>query len=69
MIKACLDPRIVDAMRSVRALEEGIVIDDEDQYKHEVDEQEADVKPDPKRRRLKIVPPIRRHHRQILLDY
>jgi len=69
VIKAYLDPHIVDAMQSVRALEEGIVMDDEDQYKDEVDKQEADVQPDPKRTRLKTVAPIRRHHRQILLHY
>ena len=50
-----MDPRIIDAMRSVRALEEGIVMDDEDQYEDE-DEQEADVQPDPKRRRLENGP-------------
>jgi len=54
-IKARMDPRIVDAMRSVRALEEGIVMDDEDQYEDE-DEQEADIQPDPKRRRLENGP-------------
>ena len=50
-----MDPRIIDAMWSVRALVEGIVMDDEDQYEDE-DEQEADVQPDPKRRRLENGP-------------
>jgi len=54
-IKARMDPLIVDAMRSVRVLEEGIVMDDEDQYEDE-DEQEADVQQDPKRRRLENGP-------------
>ena len=49
-IKARMDPRIVDAMRSARALEESIVMDNEDQYEDE-DEQEADIQPDPKRQK------------------
>ena len=43
-----MDPRIIDAMWSVRALVEGIVMDDEDQYEDE-DEQEADVQPQEKK--------------------
>lgn len=45
-IKARMDPRVVDAMRAVRALEEGVEL--EDGYLMEEDEQE----PDSKRRRL-----------------
>jgi len=50
-IKARMDPRIVDAMRSVRALEDGVEIDDENQYEDQDDDNE-DEQPDHKRRRL-----------------
>ena len=46
-IKARMDPRIVDAMRAVRALEDGVVVDDD------TDEQEQD-EPESKRRRLDL---------------
>ncbi|TFK18185.1 hypothetical protein FA15DRAFT_603758 [Coprinopsis marcescibilis] len=46
-IMSRMDPRIVDAMRAVRALEEGIVLQNDD--KEYVDEPEA---PEPKRRRV-----------------
>ena len=50
-IRARMDPRVVDAMRSVRALEDGDVLDDEDA-------QDADegAEPGAKRRRLEIEP-------------
>jgi len=46
-IKARMDLRIVDAMRAVRALEDGVVVDDD------TDEQEQD-EPESKRRRLDL---------------
>ncbi|OCH88568.1 hypothetical protein OBBRIDRAFT_820128 [Obba rivulosa] len=46
-IKARMDPRIVDAMRSIRALEEGVELDAED-------EEDADGPRETKRRRLEI---------------
>lgn len=49
-IKARMDPRIVDAMRSVRALEEGHDLDVEDD---EIEGQ-GQGQPDPKRRRLAV---------------
>lgn len=48
-IKARMDPRIVDAMRAVRALEEGVVVDDE-----EDGEMEQEDEPESKRRRLGV---------------
>ncbi|EDR05800.1 uncharacterized protein LACBIDRAFT_251570 [Laccaria bicolor S238N-H82] len=50
-IRARMDPRVVDAMRSVRALEDGDILDDEDM-------QDADegAEPGAKRRRLEIEP-------------
>jgi hypothetical protein len=45
-IRARMDPRIVDAMRAVRALEEGDVLDDEEEF---MEEQNGN-----KRRRLEI---------------
>lgn len=50
-IKARMDPRIVDAMRSIRALEEGDTINEDEEYEQE-QEEEDDEQPDPKRRRL-----------------
>ncbi|KAF9556058.1 hypothetical protein CPC08DRAFT_765525 [Agrocybe pediades] len=57
-IKARMDPRIVDAMRSVRALEEGEPLEDEDydqDQEQEQDEQD-NVEPDAKRRRIEEAP-------------
>ncbi|CAA7269523.1 unnamed protein product [Cyclocybe aegerita] len=47
-IKSRMDPRIVDAMRSVRALEDGDVLEQDDE------EEEDHEQPDPKRRRLAL---------------
>ena len=51
-IKARMDPRIVDAMRAVRALEDGVLVDDD------VDEQDGYIEeqdePESKRRRLEL---------------
>jgi hypothetical protein len=48
-IKARMDPRIVDAMMAVRALEDGVMVDDEqDEYIEPQDE------PESKRRRLDL---------------
>ncbi|KAG2035269.1 hypothetical protein BDR03DRAFT_923296 [Suillus americanus] len=54
-IKARMDPRIVDAMRAVRALEDGDILDDEG----EVEDQEYGETddPEPKRRRIELPPP------------
>lgn len=48
-IKARMDPRIVDAMRAVRALEEGHELDADEQM---LDQEDHVDEPDPKRRRL-----------------
>jgi len=48
-IKARMDPRIVDAMRAVRALEEGHELDADEQM---LDPEDHIDEPDPKRRRL-----------------
>ncbi|KAI0683749.1 hypothetical protein BC835DRAFT_1295157 [Cytidiella melzeri] len=50
-IQARMDPRIVDAMRAVRALEEGVELEDE---RPEVEEMEDETEPTAKRRRLEI---------------
>ncbi|KAI0925681.1 hypothetical protein AcV5_008353 [Taiwanofungus camphoratus] len=49
-IQARMDPRIVDAMRAMRALEDGVVLDADDQDGQE----EQDGAPEAKRRRLEI---------------
>jgi hypothetical protein len=54
-IRARMDPRIVDAMRAVRALEDGDVLDDDGQLQEMEDEQAQDGEedePDVKRRRI-----------------
>ncbi|KAF7336980.1 Pre-mRNA-splicing factor CWC2 [Mycena venus] len=62
VIKAKIDPRIVDAMRTIRALEDGDVLD-EDGYIVDGDEEEDEVgddgtgEPGSKRRRLEAPPP------------
>ncbi|KAK7006159.1 Pre-mRNA-splicing factor CWC2 [Favolaschia claudopus] len=58
VIKAKVDPRIVDAMRTIRALEDGDVLDD-DGYVLEGDEVEDDGSGEPgaKRRRLEAPSP------------
>ncbi|KAJ6561872.1 hypothetical protein B0H19DRAFT_1142903 [Mycena capillaripes] len=58
VIKAKIDPRIVDAMRTVRALEDGDVLD-EDGYILDGEEVEDDGSGEPgsKRRRLEAPPP------------
>ncbi|GLB40543.1 putative torus domain containing protein [Lyophyllum shimeji] len=50
-IKARMDPRIVDAMRSIRALEDGDIVDEEGEVVQE-EEGEDQVEPDAKRRRV-----------------
>lgn len=52
-IKSKMDPRIVDAMRAVRALEEGVELEDDDGL---MVEELDDGEPDAKRRRLEIEP-------------
>lgn len=49
-IKARMDPRIVDAMRAVRALEDGVTVDEVVDDQNDYIEQQ--VEPDSKRRRL-----------------
>ncbi|ETW83344.1 hypothetical protein HETIRDRAFT_474500 [Heterobasidion irregulare TC 32-1] len=49
-IRARMDPRIVDAMRSVRALEDGVQLDDENMFIEDGDG--TDGEPEGKRRRL-----------------
>lgn len=58
-IRARMDPRIVDAMRSVRALEDGDVLDDGGLMLEDAEPLEDDNgdTPDVKRRRLEIEPP------------
>jgi hypothetical protein len=51
-IKARMDPRIVDAMRAVRALEDGVTVDDDADEQIEYIEQEDE--PESKRRRLDL---------------
>ena len=51
-IKARMDPRIVDAMRAVRALEDGDMLDDEGEVAEDLSEGE-----DPERKRRRIEPP------------
>ncbi|EIW84378.1 hypothetical protein CONPUDRAFT_49707 [Coniophora puteana RWD-64-598 SS2] len=57
-IKARMDPRIVDAMRSVRALEEGVVLDADSEFadgameEEEGEEGDTDGEPRGKRRRI-----------------
>lgn len=50
-IQARMDPRIVDAMRAVRALEEGVELEDEGPTVEELEDEDA---PNAKRRRLEI---------------
>lgn len=59
-IRARMDPRIVDAMRAVRALEDGDVLDDDGDLQPMDDEQEQDeddAGPDAKRRRIEAQSP------------
>jgi hypothetical protein len=69
-IKARMDPRIVDAMRAVRALEEGHDLDADEQMQ---DPEDSIGEPDPKRRRLALENgdaserARRRQHKSILL--
>ena len=49
-IRARMDPRIVDAMRSVRALEDGVQLDDENMFIEDGDDTNGE--PEGKRRRL-----------------
>jgi hypothetical protein len=52
-IKARMDPRIVDAMRAVRALEDGDILDDEGEVAE--DPESGDTgDPEPKRRRIEL---------------
>jgi len=57
MIKAKIDPRIVDAMRTIRALEDGDVLDDEGYVGDAVDVEDEE-QPGAKRRRLEPVPEV-----------
>ncbi|PFH47075.1 hypothetical protein AMATHDRAFT_153006 [Amanita thiersii Skay4041] len=52
-IQARMDPRIVDAMRMVRALEDGVILDEEGNLPEDQDE-EGENGPTSKRRRLEI---------------
>jgi len=56
-IKARMDPRIVDAMRAVRALEDGDVLDDDGGDMVEDYRSGEDEDPEPKRRRIELPPP------------
>ena len=51
-IKARMDPRIVDAMRAVRALEDGVTVDDDADEQNVYIEQQDE--PESKRRRLDL---------------
>ncbi|KDR68612.1 hypothetical protein GALMADRAFT_272533 [Galerina marginata CBS 339.88] len=55
-IKARMDPRIVDAMRAVRALEDGQEIPEEQEDEYADDDDDDDAQPDPKRRRIEDGP-------------
>lgn len=57
-IKAKIDPRVVDAMRSIRALEDGDILDDEGNIVEAVDEDQDDEGDEPgaKRRRINSEP-------------
>ncbi|KAI5998862.1 hypothetical protein EDD15DRAFT_2386674 [Pisolithus albus] len=55
-IKARMDPRIVQAMRAVRALEEGDTLDDEGEVM-EADGEVSEDAPHAKRRKLDLAPP------------
>jgi hypothetical protein len=59
-IRARMDPRIVDAMRSVRALEDGDVLDDEGLIPGDAEPMDDgnNATPEAKRRRLEIEPPV-----------
>lgn len=50
-IQSRIDPRVIDAMRAVRALEEGDVLDEEGNFV-EGDEEQSGGEHDPKRRRI-----------------
>lgn len=57
-IKARMDPRIVEAMRAVRALEDGDVLDEEGQVLDlEDDDSEAMDSHEVKRRKIELSPP------------
>jgi hypothetical protein len=56
-IRARMDPRIVDAMRAVRALEDGDVLEQDGEYVKWYTNDAAEDGPDPKRRRLEIESP------------
>ncbi|KAJ7605616.1 hypothetical protein DFH06DRAFT_1252611 [Mycena polygramma] len=59
VIKAKIDPRIVDAMRTVRALEDGDVLDEDGYMLDEEDvEDDGSGQPGAKRRRLEAPPPM-----------
>ena len=54
-IQARMDPRIIDAMRAVRALEDGDVLDEDGELQNgERDEDAEDDGPDLKRRRIEM---------------
>jgi hypothetical protein len=52
-IKARMDPRIVDAMRAVRALEDGDILDDEGEVAEDPESGDSGD-PEPKRRRIEL---------------
>lgn len=51
-IRARMDPRIVDAMRAVRALEDGDVLDEDGLEVHDIEVDEQDNEPGAKRRKV-----------------
>ncbi|KAG6830046.1 hypothetical protein H0H92_002464 [Tricholoma furcatifolium] len=55
-IQARMDPRIVDAMRAVRALEDGDVLDDDEQVNEEADGLDREEEPSSKRRKVEQEP-------------
>ncbi|KAF8910502.1 hypothetical protein CPB84DRAFT_1672616 [Gymnopilus junonius] len=57
-IQARMDPRIVDAMRAVRALEDGVELEDEGPEVEEPqdDDEDEDMEPEAKRRRIENGP-------------
>lgn len=53
-IKARMDPRIVDAMRAVRALEEGAILDDGGQVMEQVEDEGDETSHMAKRRKIEL---------------
>lgn len=58
-IRARMDPRIVDAMRAVRALEDGDALDDDGELQEmDGEQEEEDNEPDAKRRKIEAEGPL-----------